>query len=410
MKTLSLLATYSCAAIIFFFVGASYAGTPVWTFTPLTATSFRLLPNETATIQYAITNQSNKPHTLHMTPIPGVTQVTSSGNCGNPFHLNGHESCTLTLLVTGSGLTGDVVDGPIVCQSSALQCYRPASSQTTNIIRATSISLTFPQQSDRVIPVNTDEALSLTITNSANSEINANNVQATLPAGWTNVTQDASNCISIPPGASCMLKFTSTAPYEPGQIIISGSNTQSTPLNTYLAFFDGGGLVFSVQGGTVKVADTSDVFPTKIQWHAPSATGPSNAHDLFDGAANTADIVAFFGNTHDYAAALCVDSTVGGYGDWYLPAMCELGRYLGVGNNPSCGTIPNLLTTLHLIGFGNFITINSPIHSQSYWSSTNNPSIDNRVVWNQNFTNFSISNGSGENQFKEARCVRSFAG
>ena len=271
------------------------------------------------------------------------------------------------------------------------------------------ISITAPTQAERVIAVNSVTPLQITISNES-FLVNANNVQATLPASWTDVTQDASDCTSIAPGASCELKLTSTAPYEPDQITISGSNTQNAPLSTYIAFSDGGGLVFYVQGGTVKVVDTAEVYSTKVQWHAPTATGPSNAYDLFDGAANTAAIVAFFGNTHDYAAALCVDSSVGGYSDWYLPAMCELGRYLGVGNDPSCGTISNLLTTLHQIGFGQFITINSSIHSQAYWSSTNNPSYDPRAVWNQNFTDLSISNASGENQYKEARCVRSFAG
>lgn len=55
-----------------FFVWASqsYAGSPVWTFTPSQSypPTVSVAANGTATIIYMVTNQSLKPHTLVMTP------------------------------------------------------------------------------------------------------------------------------------------------------------------------------------------------------------------------------------------------------------------------------------------------------------------------------------------------------
>ncbi|MFN7097630.1 MAG: hypothetical protein ACK4PR_08760, partial [Gammaproteobacteria bacterium] len=60
----------------------SYAGTPLWTFTPLTATTISVPANGTATVQYQVTNQSSKSHTLVMNSITGVTQITTgTGIC-----------------------------------------------------------------------------------------------------------------------------------------------------------------------------------------------------------------------------------------------------------------------------------------------------------------------------------------
>lgn len=113
-----------------------HAGSPVWTFTPLTATSVSVPVNGTATIQYQVTNQSAKSHSLLMTPITGITQMTTgAGICSNPFTLPSKgSSCTLSLPVNGSQLTHSITDGPIVCeQGSTLQCYKPSPSNVLNI-------------------------------------------------------------------------------------------------------------------------------------------------------------------------------------------------------------------------------------------------------------------------------------
>jgi len=131
-KALTLL----LGAILLSLSALLHAGSPVWTFTPLTATSVSVPTNGTATIQYQVTNQSEKSHSLVMTPITGITQTTTgAGICSSPFTLPSRgSSCTLSLTVHGSQLTHSITDGPIVCeQGSTLQCYRPSPSNVLNI-------------------------------------------------------------------------------------------------------------------------------------------------------------------------------------------------------------------------------------------------------------------------------------
>lgn len=116
-----------------------FAASPVFTFTPLTSTSIQLRNNETAIVQYTVQNQSRKSHTLVMRPISGINQITSSGNCANPFVLNTNQSCVLTLQINGNQLANNVQGGPIVCQQGAngqpnpLLCYQPSLANSLNI-------------------------------------------------------------------------------------------------------------------------------------------------------------------------------------------------------------------------------------------------------------------------------------
>ena len=398
---MTLLSKLSLGIFSWFILSIVQASSPLWTFTPLTPTAIDILPTETATIQYLVTNKSKKPHTLVMSPITGISQLTSTGNCPNPFTLNVHQSCTLTLEVTGSAMQKDVIDGPILCQNGAgaLQCYRPSHGQKLQVIRKTDISITAPIQANRVINVGSTTPLTITVTLNPNNLINDYNVQATLPVSWINVVQDASNCVTIAPGESCTLKFTSTTPYEPDQITISGKNTKNLA-NTFLAFRQEGGLVFSVNSGVVKVSDEENIDPTTLMWWNEVYNAPSMATSLIDGAFNTPIIITAFGNPHNYAAALCADSLVEGFNDWVLPAICELGRFTGSGTDAGCRSVnQNLYTTLQLNGFGNFD--NSP-----YWSSTFSPTTN---AWAQNFNpNDGTMFAGGVNNRRFVRCIRSF--
>lgn len=104
-------------------MGISYAGSPVWTFTPDAnfPPAVTVGKTNTATIQYTVTNQSRRTHQLIMRPIKGIT----SSGCTSP--LTYHQSCTLTLQVNGNELSGSVVGGPILCsQGNPNQCYQPS--------------------------------------------------------------------------------------------------------------------------------------------------------------------------------------------------------------------------------------------------------------------------------------------
>ena len=120
----------------FFMATLSYAGIPLWTFTPLTATTITVPSNATAIVQYIVTNQSDRAHTLMMSPIPAITQLTTGpGICASTFVLPSKESsCVLSLEIHGDQLTHRITDGPIVCQQgNPNQCYRPSSSDLLNI-------------------------------------------------------------------------------------------------------------------------------------------------------------------------------------------------------------------------------------------------------------------------------------
>lgn len=135
MKTIRIINRFIAGLLAVFCVTTGQAGVPLWTFTPLTATSISIGSNETATIQYRVTNQSEKSHTLVMTPIAGITPTTTGPTPCETFTLPTRgSSCILSLQVNGGLLTHSITDGPDVCeQGSKLQCYRPSASNGLNI-------------------------------------------------------------------------------------------------------------------------------------------------------------------------------------------------------------------------------------------------------------------------------------
>lgn len=232
MKRIKNIKNNVISGLLFIITTASFAGAPLWTFTPLTETTISVSSSVTTTIQYTVTNQSNKVHTLRMQPLQGVTQTTTGlGVCGNPFTLPAKASCTLSLQVNGSQLITPINDGPVVCEhNSTLQCYRPAAA---NILHITQTAPT----SDAIISV-TGSPLTLT-TNGPTGSLTINNnsllVAATnITSNVTgtaldgNVTETGNTCANVPPQGSCTLTYT------PGNTVVAqtsfpiqGSNTNS---------------------------------------------------------------------------------------------------------------------------------------------------------------------------------------
>ena len=238
MKGIQLIGNSLLLVFLLSITTLSYAGAPVWTFTPLTETTISVPSNDTATVQYTVTNQSNRIHTLSMQSIQGIRQTTTGlGICGNPFVLTGKASCTLSLQVNGSQLTSPINDGPIVCeQGSSLQCYRPASSDTLHITQASAIT-------DATITV-TGSPLTLT-TNGPTGTLTINNtsliVAATnITSDFTgtaldgNVTETGNTCNPGPTGQGLLPQSSCTLTYTPGSTVVAqtdfpiqGSNTNA---------------------------------------------------------------------------------------------------------------------------------------------------------------------------------------
>ncbi|KTD25333.1 DUF1566 domain-containing protein [Legionella maceachernii] len=212
-----------------FMITTACAGTPLWTFEPLMPTTITVPANGTAMVQYRVTNQSSRPHTLAMQPIRGVTQITAGLNvCGNPFVLRGKNSCILSLQINGSQLSSPITDGPVVCQQGNLnQCYRPSSANILRITRGPATGATITVNPSSLNFVAGNNGL-VTVTNSMGSPEPAENVAATIPGG-SNISVQSTTCgASLAIGASCTITFTAPAAEGPTNVGISGSNTNTT--------------------------------------------------------------------------------------------------------------------------------------------------------------------------------------
>ena len=121
--------------LIFLVTTSAQAGSPLWTIIPLSATNHQIAANGGTIVVYRVTNQSKRPHSLVMKPIPGVSQLNlGSFTCSSVFTLASKQSCTLVLLILGRNLQGNINDGPVLCESgSNLQCYRPSQANLLNI-------------------------------------------------------------------------------------------------------------------------------------------------------------------------------------------------------------------------------------------------------------------------------------
>lgn len=177
------------------------------------------------------------------------------------------------------------------------------------------------------------------------------------PAGTTHVN----HCATLAPGASCLITITpgavpSAAPGVPAPsavaLSIRGSNTNAQTVQVHVLDYGStyqGGQVFALDDATPstasvggKVAAATAVRPGwshhfagannvfEVPGVSDNSVGPlPSCNGRVDGACNTRLIVAApehagvaLGN---YAAGACSGTTLNGYADWYLPAICEMG-------------------------------------------------------------------------------------
>ncbi|MCL9685675.1 DUF1566 domain-containing protein [Legionella maioricensis] len=418
-----------------------HAGKPMWTFLPLTATTLTVSANNSATVQYTVTNQSFKPHTLAMQPIKGIKQITNgSGICPNPFALRYLKSCTLTLEIDGSLLQSNIAGGPVVCQTDSKgipnpnACYQPEPNSRLNITRSSApgaaiisssvtmltLSVACPTPSASCTYSNaaltgTSRLITITNTSSTATALNVAYDATGLPAG-TSITP--ASC-DIAPGDSCLFTVTpgQTASTVSGIVNIVGTNTNtlSLPVNvlTYGNVYQSG-YVFAIDDSTPattsisgKVAALADQSSLGIPWDPGcpgSCTNPIAANSNFNGSTNTTNIYNAMSLTHaagTYAAGLCYHVLIGNYTDWYLPAICETG-YGGNSLSP-CGDVSN--PTLQNMQ-SNLVDNGIVPLTDSYWSSTQTD-IDPIIL--ADFNIFGIG-GNQPGDVKETsylvRCIR----
>lgn len=231
--------TFLCSV---FMMTPVFAATPLWTFEPLTATTIAIPTNSTALVQYRVTNQSARPHTLTMQPGQGMTQITTGLNvCGNPFVLRGKSSCTLSLQINGSTLNAPVMDGPVVCQQgNKNQCYRPSSANILRITQAPPIGDAVITVSGSPLTLTINDPTAQLIINNMSTQVAATNITSSFTgtALEGNVIETGNDCANVPPEGSCTLTYTA------GNNVVAQTNftiqgTNTNPLTAAIAIQSG---------------------------------------------------------------------------------------------------------------------------------------------------------------------------
>lgn len=235
----------------------------------------------------------------------------------------------------------------------------------------------------------------VTVTNFGPEPAEALTASATgLPTGsWMRSTCPT----QLMPGASCLVLVTpgalpSSTPGDlapvPVPLAVSGNNTNALTVAVSVLTHGNvhqGGYVFGLDDRTPVTGSVGGkVLATRDEAGAvwsPSNTAVAGVNDdstaaqggcdgALDGRCNTARILAQYPTDHrNFAAARCADSRQGGFDDWYLPAVCELGYDPEGTLVPLCGTqaaprLPdNATSRLYDQGpIGSFAV--------GYWSST----------------------------------------
>ncbi|CAM2942031.1 InlB B-repeat-containing protein [Legionella worsleiensis] len=237
------------------------------------------------------------------------------------------------------------------------------------------------------------------------TSITNNTCTGTLNAGAT--------CdITITPGSTASANASAvactTAPGSlpvPTVVTVSADNASPTDINVLLlgqGCIYQGGYVFAVDDTTPntgsiggKVAALTDEPYSLYQWAV--LYDDTTANNLLDGLANTNALATPVGQYP--AAQSCLNKVDQGFADWYLPAICELGRFVGINTNAGCGlSRANLYTSLHLKSLGGFAGV-------TYWSSTEYSGNMFYSAWAQ-FFGYGDQYYDGKNLGRQVRCIR----
>jgi hypothetical protein len=248
-------------------------------------------------------------------------------------------------------------------------------------------------------PALTGKPRILTITNTGAFATTgfAININPGLPAGTI-----STGCVAqLAPGGSCQLIITpgstptsdgtnpcntgtGTAPI-PSAVQATASNSTNTATANVVVLSYGciyqSGYLFSVNDSTPnttsiagKVAATLDETAQKWALGSSSTSATSN----INGQTNTLLLTNPPGSFP--AAQACINKSTGGFNDWFLPAICELGYDVN-SSGSGCGSavaplIQNMESNLTDLGFSSF-------GNNDYWSSTEDTTL---TAWLEQMT------------------------
>lgn len=322
----------------------------------------------------------------------------------------------LPVLTTGCGGGGS-------SHSAPAQIVAPAAATT---IAASVSALALSVNDTALNPALTGAARTITITNAgSNDAVAIHYGLAALPPG-TAATSTCTDGASLAPGASCTLTIIpgATASATPGAtapqsatLDVSGVNTNTLTVAidvlTYGSVYQGGYL-FAVDdttpaGGSIggKVAALTDV-PSPSVWDGmPVAVGVDELSTTpcdgsSDGACNTRRLM----DVSPFSVAyLCVSSTAGGYSDWYLPAICEMG-YDSASWGSGCGSAVNPATQNMQSSLVDYAAVDGAPDGD-YWSSTEYSANPSSLAIKQFFgVGGGYQNGAAKSLAFKLRCAR----
>jgi hypothetical protein len=335
-----------------------------------TPPSFGFTAGGTTQIVTLTNNGPAEAYNIHVITAPGLG-VSVSNKCPASLpYVAPNNTCQLTF--TSGSATGT---------TSATIAGSNTNTLTENItVNPALVPLAITGGGTMTLYTNDVNAVGWLVIKNNSSSVTATNIAAnfTGTALSGHVTQDASNCASVIPGASCILHFTvsGTTPIPATDFGVSGSNTTQETGNLTISTVISGKVVGdSLNGGyvaslnvmpsgpgacgtttstTYLVAAFSD-YPSSLLWDSSTACSSgtctqTNATDPTQGSSNTNTIVStLIGEpgvvstdytatpsiTANYAAGYCSGFQIDAsghtpcqsgvcYEGWYLPAQTEL--------------------------------------------------------------------------------------
>ncbi|PJE16226.1 hypothetical protein, partial [Legionella sp.] len=219
------------------------------------------------------------------------------------------------------------------------------------------------------------------------------------PASCGNIAIGGTCTLTVTPGATPSAPANNSNP-TPVTVTISGTNTNvptsSVSILTYGSFYQAGWLfsiieranTFATIGGTV--AGQSDVAGQSTTQYSPGgANTTSSMYSGTNGSTNTSAMRTQYGTGTNYSAGRCISPnyTAGGFTDWYLPSICQMGYAVSdtnfnCTNSGSANYIPNIQVNLlqrYPTQLFNFV------NNGYYWSSTASQGSAPGNAWTQEY-------------------------
>jgi hypothetical protein len=323
----------------------------------LTDPALAIPENGVGFMQYQLTNLGKKTYHLTMQPIPGVLQEVTSDSCGEAITLAPQQSCILNLQISPEQTMGLSKIKPQVCiERNSDQCIEPQTGEHITIQElptgkaSISAKINLPQEKSKSgIDSNLGRCFSsfdtctltlfqgsdvtgvLEITNT--SPVSIQNLMAYgLPEG---VSQNASGCTLLAPGATCNLIFTAGTTKNSGTTVsIYGSNTPKSFI-------------------TVQVLGVGDTYNGQQLFQLPSTSNTNFYTAAASDSSSNLDSWAFATNA-------CINSslpTIQQLQQLFNASNCNAGPIGGFTCSILTPTFPPYYWSSDLVGTSNFVFV-----------------------------------------------------